>query len=193
MECGVYTITQRSTGKRYVGSSVNLYRRKYKHFRELRHGIHHCEHLQRAFLKYGEADFNFAVLLKCDKDRVLFYEQRAMDILNPTFNACRVAGNHTGRLASPETRMKMSKAHTGKAKSLEHCKSMSAVRLGIPMPLETRAKISASTTGVPKSLETRARMSKSLLGNTKWLGKKHSPETREKMRVAWGNRRLAAC
>lgn len=36
--------------------------------------------------------------------------------------------------------------------------------------------------GIPHSLEHRQKLSKALIGNTRWVGKKHKPETIEKMR-----------
>jgi hypothetical protein len=46
---------------------------------------------------------------------------------------------------------------------------------------ETKLKMSLSHKGGHHSLETRMKMSKALLGNTRWLGKKHSEESKKKM------------
>ncbi len=65
MSAGIYAITNNSNQKRYVGSSVDLDRRKYEHFLTLRKGNHFNPHLQRAFSKYGESCFKFEVLENC--------------------------------------------------------------------------------------------------------------------------------
>ena len=51
---GIYSITNKLNNKRYIGQSIARIKR---HFRELRRGVHHCHHLQRAFDKYGEDNF----------------------------------------------------------------------------------------------------------------------------------------
>ena len=50
---GIYKIQNKNTGKCYVGSAVNIDRRKKKHFLELRNGIHHSLKLQRSYNKHG--------------------------------------------------------------------------------------------------------------------------------------------
>ena len=45
---GIYSITNKLNNKRYIGQSIARIKR---HFRELRRGVHHCHHLQRAFDK----------------------------------------------------------------------------------------------------------------------------------------------
>lgn len=195
MNSGVYTITQHSTGKRYVGSSVNLQNRKDSHYSGLRRNTHGNSLLQRAFMKYGEADFDFRVLLHCDVNQVLFYEQRALDILTPEFNILRVAGNSTGRLATPETRAKMSMSQKGRTCSPETRTKMSAAGKGRTFSSETRAKISASNKGRIRSPEVRAKMSAYHTGRTRSLearanmsasakGRTFSTETRAKMSAA---------
>jgi len=55
--------------------------------------------------------------------------------------------------------------------------------------LERRRKISESKKGHVVSIETRRKISASLKGEKHyWFGKKHSEETKQKMRLAWGNR-----
>jgi predicted GIY-YIG superfamily endonuclease len=56
MTIGIYCIHNTVNGKRYVGQSVNIHRRKSSHLWELKNGRHGNEHLQRAFTKHGEED-----------------------------------------------------------------------------------------------------------------------------------------
>ena len=62
MARGIYKIINIVNNKFYVGSAVNLTRRKTRHFSELRNGKHPNKHLQAAWLKYGEKSFIFVVV-----------------------------------------------------------------------------------------------------------------------------------
>lgn len=57
----IYKIINEKNGKFYIGSTVNLDKRKKRHFNDLKNGKHHCLFLQRAFKKYGENAFKFVV------------------------------------------------------------------------------------------------------------------------------------
>lgn len=57
----IYTITCIPNGKIYVGQAVNVRRRWHSHKWYLRKGDHRNGHLQRAWNKYGESSFVFAV------------------------------------------------------------------------------------------------------------------------------------
>ena len=62
VKSGIYSIKNILNNKTYVGSSINLKKRKREHFYQLRKGTHSNKHLQNAFSKYGETNFEFAVL-----------------------------------------------------------------------------------------------------------------------------------
>ena len=59
---GIYQIKNLVNGKIYIGSSVDLKRRRKHHFVDLRRNVHHCKYLQRAWNKYGETKFKFEIL-----------------------------------------------------------------------------------------------------------------------------------
>lgn len=63
---GIYEIVNTIDDKRYIGSSICIKNRKYNHFAQLRKNIHYNEHLQRAFNKYGEANFSFNIIEELD-------------------------------------------------------------------------------------------------------------------------------
>ena len=65
---GIYEIVNIVNGKKYVGKSVYLYRRKYAHFVQLRGNKHTNQHLQNAFNDYGGDNFIFNFLEECDKE-----------------------------------------------------------------------------------------------------------------------------
>jgi len=77
---GVYQIRCMPTGKIYVGSAVDLRERWEHHCRSLCRGDHHNIHLQNAWDKYGEENFEFSVLeLVSDAPDLLRVEQEWID------------------------------------------------------------------------------------------------------------------
>lgn len=79
---GIYQIRNVVNGKVYVGSSVNLVKRRHTHFNELRKGIHTNGYLQRAFNKYGETNFVFEIIeFTTDRTNILKLEQYWIDKL----------------------------------------------------------------------------------------------------------------
>ena len=85
---GIYQIKNLINNKLYIGSSKNLYERFLTHRAELRNNYHFNTHLQNAFNKYGEQNFQFTILQQCDNDQNLLFdlEQWYVDILNPEYN-----------------------------------------------------------------------------------------------------------
>lgn len=60
---GIYTITNKVTGKLYIGESLDIYRRWHdEHIPQLRKNCHYNKELQNDFNKYGEENFSFEVL-----------------------------------------------------------------------------------------------------------------------------------
>lgn len=76
---GIYKITNLVNNKCYIGSTWKSFRSRYKqHLTKLHQGKHHCQHLQRAYEKYGDDSFSFEILeIVTDKsillDREAFY------------------------------------------------------------------------------------------------------------------------
>lgn len=68
MGCGIYKIENNCNEKIYVGSSIDIDKRLYKHLWLLRKGIHDNTHLQNSFNQYGEECFKFSVLEICEID-----------------------------------------------------------------------------------------------------------------------------
>lgn len=108
---GIYKITCLSNQKFYVGSSVDLHKRKLSHFRELRVNKHLNPQFQYVFNKYGEDNFIFEVLEEVplissikmkNYPELIEKEQYWMDKLQPHFNTCKAAGSTLGRKRSKE-------------------------------------------------------------------------------------------
>ena len=123
---GIYIIQNTTNRKTYVGSAVNILRRWYDHRSNLRRNEHENPHLQRAWIKYGEASFQFSVIEEiADTSLLVSAEQDWIDTCSPEYNICRVAGSHLGTKHSAEAKAKMSAAKLGGKQSPEHRKNHS--------------------------------------------------------------------
>lgn len=67
MSCGIYEITNILNNKKYIGSSINLKSREYKHFWMLSKNIHDNIFLQNSYNKYGESNFKFKIIEICNE------------------------------------------------------------------------------------------------------------------------------
>lgn len=76
MNCGIYKITNTKNDKVYIGSSVNLSNREYKHFWMLNKGIHDNEYLQKSYNKYGKDFFVFEIVDYCEPTELIERENK---------------------------------------------------------------------------------------------------------------------
>ena len=106
MSAGVYQILNTVSGSCYVGSAVNIKSRWAAHRHTLRSKGKAPPKLQRAWDKYGEAAFEFRVLVQCSKENTLFYEQLAINALKPKYNTRQTAHSNLGVKWSAETNAK---------------------------------------------------------------------------------------
>ncbi|RPH25970.1 MAG: hypothetical protein EHM93_19770 [Bacteroidales bacterium] len=83
---GVYIITNIKNGKRYVGSSRNIYHRLRRHLSNLRKNIHGNPKLQEDFNIYGEDIFISSIVTSTPSAELLKEEQDYIDKLNPEYN-----------------------------------------------------------------------------------------------------------
>lgn len=66
---GIYGIRNKINGKIYVGKTqVSFGDRRDCHFSQLNGGYHGNSHLQRAWNKYGEENFEFIIIHSCDNN-----------------------------------------------------------------------------------------------------------------------------
>lgn len=112
-QTGIYCIRNQKNNNLYIGSSINITKRWNSHLCELRKNIHHCNYLQRSFNKYGESTFIFNIIEECSIEELLIREQYFIDLLNPRYNICKIAGNSIGIKRSNETKLKLSSSHKG--------------------------------------------------------------------------------
>lgn len=116
---GVYSITNKKNGKRYIGSAININKRWNEHRHLLRNGIHHSLHLQSAWNKYGESMFSFDVLVTCSPDDLISHEQFWIDAFNACstkhgYNTLPNAANWLGMKHSEASRRAISLKRKGK-------------------------------------------------------------------------------
>ena len=173
MKSGIYQIENQMNRKKYIGSAINIGRRWQNHLAALRHGRHDNEHLQRAFIKYGEVAFVFSVLEYVQEiSSLIEREQHFLDTLKPEYNMCRVAGSTLGRRLSIEARRKLSK-----------------IRMGMGHTREARKKIGDANKGRHHNEETRKKMSESHKG--KLRSEKHCRKLSEAGKAYWQRVRAA--
>ena len=80
----VYAIQNLLNGTAYIGSSVDLDVRVKTHLRNLRRNSHFCDHLQRAWNKYGEEAFAVKLAYEAkNPNEVRAIEQELLDFVFP--------------------------------------------------------------------------------------------------------------
>jgi group I intron endonuclease len=150
---GIYAIVNIVTGRRYVGSSVDVEARFKQHRRDLSSGKHHNSPLQLAWRKYGASGFRFETIECVEPQRLVEREQYHLDCTQPNvYNvAIVVAAPMLGRTheTSIKTRLKIGAANRGKARSPELREALRRQNLGKRHSVATRMKMSAAHSGKP--------------------------------------------
>lgn len=62
---GIYFIYSKSQNQYYIGKSIDIQKRFWKHLSDLHLGKHHSPYLQFVFNKYGEDDLIFSIVEEC--------------------------------------------------------------------------------------------------------------------------------
>ena len=173
---GIYYIKNIVNGKLYVGQSINVHARLSRHKTDLRVG-RDSKHLQRAYDKYGEDHFEFALFMECPIDELDFWEKyyiaewRTQD---ECFGYNLDGGGSKSRLMSDKTKALMSKSRNGhvvseetRRKISEHHADFSGANnpnFGKTPSEQTRKKSSASNKKTWSDPELRAKHSMSKIG-----------------------------
>lgn len=118
MGCGIYKITNIQNGKVYIGSSVNVSNREYKHFWMLNKGIHDNEYLQKSYNKYGKDVFIFEIVEYCEPNRLIekeniFISLHESNNLNKGYNLALV-NDFRRNTYNDEVKVKLSKYNLNK-------------------------------------------------------------------------------
>lgn len=190
VKSGVYCIKNTITGKVYIGSAVDLKKRKIEHFSTLASGMHSNRYLLSAYRKHGAAAFEFIVLeLVPDKSNLTTVEQKFMDARQSYieafgYNLRLKAESNLGMKVSAEGVERMRRAQIGKKHSPEHI----ANRLASAIASGGIERARASKIGKKQSAEHVAKRGASMRASGGYdrvrlsnIGRKHSPEDRQKI------------
>lgn len=160
MAHGIYKIINIVNNKFYIGSAVDLKRRKTRHFSELRNGKHRNIKLQRAWDKYGEHSFIFVVVEEIE-DKNTLLEAEDLWLKNhvgkdycynigtkaaaPSLGKCGELSATFGRKRTPDELAAQS--WLGRKHKEESKQAIRSYLIGKPKPAHVRAKISATLSG----------------------------------------------
>lgn len=151
---GIYQIINIIDGKRYIGSSNNLQKRRLEHFNKLKNNKHFNYYLQNAYNKYDLQNFKFEVLEFVEsEDLLLSREQYYMELYHvcDRHKGYNLIVDATRNIPSEEIRKKMSEAHKGKYAGKNN------PMYGKSHSLETRKKISEALKGKTGALSNRSK------------------------------------
>jgi len=123
---GIYAIFNKSKSRVYVGSSVNLNKRRNAYFSALKRNQHHNIQLQNYYNKYGLECVEFVILeeienasnldlIEREEYFIKFYKEKIS-----VFNCIEFFDRKATFKMSVEGRLKISKALTGRVKTEEH-------------------------------------------------------------------------
>lgn len=162
MTRGIYKIINVVNNKFYVGSAVDLKRRKTRHFSELRTGKHNNRHLQAAWVKYGEAAFVFVVVEELADDADLLAAENVwlkehvgkdycynigVDATAPHLGMSGPLSPTWGHHHSDDAKARIGEASKARVQTDEEKAKRRATMRGKPQPATVRAKISATLSG----------------------------------------------
>lgn len=189
---GVYAIIHQPSGRAYVGSSCDVFRRWKGHVGALTRGRHSSVRLLDAWLLDGPGAFTFVILAQCAREVLQEREQEWLDSFTDPLNtsrdtrcpmfdpavAARQGAKMKGRVFTPEHRANLSSSHKGLPSpmkgrtfpgritiiSQEQRAKISATLKNHPVSEESRIKMRAAKLGRPMNAETRARLSSAQRG-----------------------------
>jgi len=161
---GIYQIKNLVNQKVYIGQSVNIDRRFQVHTRKLNKQRHENRYLQRAWLKYGEANFEFSIVELCDKSDLNARETHWIAETKAEYNIVREGTN------PPNLK--------GRKWSATHCANISKALTGIVRTAEHNKKLGLANKG-----KTRSQAQKDIISR-KLKGRILTPEHRENIRQA---------
>ena len=154
---GVYAIIHQPSGRAYVGSSRDIFRRWWHHANTLNHGRHHSPELQDLWLLSGPGAFVFVVLEPCAIEDLVLLEQKWLDSFEKPLNASL---NAACAMLDPRVAAKLGDAHRGRTRPPEVGQKIAAALRGQPLTEERKRNISAASTGKPITEKMRAHLTR---------------------------------
>jgi len=164
MESGIYCFENLVNNKKYIGQAENIIKRKKVHLTLLKtNNPKENKYFLNAWEKYGKQNFKFWIVEECDKE--LLNEREIYWIKKLHSHSTEQGYNLSwggeapmrGLNHSEKTKQKMSENHADFS-------GENHPNFGKPMSKEQKKKISDSC-----------------MGNTRWLGKTHTEETKQKL------------
>jgi len=152
MTSGVYSLTF-PNGTVYIGSTVDLDDRVWRHRNSLVRGVHENPQAQHTWNKYGS--FEFSVLEECSKELLRDREQVWIDQEDKKLLLNVMPARQSDHFKPPitkEARAKISMALKGRVFTPEHRAKLSAAKKGKPPHTwteESRQKLSQAKMGNP--------------------------------------------
>ena len=137
MTCGIYMIQNLVNFKIYIGQSLNIEDRWRQHRSELRGNDHDNKHLQRAWNKYKEDNFEFTIICECDESQLNTKEIdyiAKLKTYDRDFGYNKTYGGEGGR-PTEETKRKQSEAQKGENNHFygKHLSEETRRKLSIPI------------------------------------------------------------
>ena len=207
----IYRILNVANDHFYIGSTINVRRRRWEHWDSLKRGMHHCAPLQAAWDEFGADAFEFEVLEEIpDGANVVDVEETYLlkhagqpycyntavsahqsPSLMPRVRDKISATLKTQYAGSPINHPRYGKQHTDDTKAKISAKVQKAVDEGrggkfVPSA-ETRMRMSQALKGNQnakghiRTEEHRRKLAEANMGNQHWLGRTHSEESKAKM------------
>ena len=172
---GIYKIRNMINKKVYIGQTDRLNEREREHFYRLERCVHHNEHLQKSFNKYGKDNFKFEIIeLTEDLDDRELYWLNEYGGLN---------SNNTYNFKDPKTKEWSEYTKVKQSKSML---GENNPNYGNKWSEEQKEKLSKMKKG--KTLEDRIGKERAELAKQKMSksqkGRKHPEEVKEKIRQA---------
>lgn len=173
---GIYQILNKKVGDCYIGSAVNLKKRTTQHISLLRNNKSKHVHLQRAWNKYGEVNFEIIFLeIIEDKNMLTDREQYFIDLIKPKYNIRIIAQSNLGLKDSNEVKAlksKVAKSRGQNEKQLLALKKAQENRIGKPVNVKVKESLKfgpLSMIGKPKSEGTKEKIRQTKVGEKNYM------------------------
>jgi len=154
MTSNIYLITNKINDKKYIGQSINIEERWYRHRADYQRI--QDKYLYRAMRKYDLENFKFEVLeteipIDCIAEHEKFWIIKLNTKAPNGYNMTDGGEGSFGRVVSESTREKISKAKKGIAYDDEHKAKLSKIHKERMSDPEKRRHLSEKLKGVPKN------------------------------------------